>query len=86
MILCSPLKVNQRFRGASCIHLQCQRLRQARNQGEEGRIAGFLLGLFSDLADGGDMFLQKNQFIFNGLHSIVSQKLDFFIATAVRAS
>jgi hypothetical protein len=44
--------------------------------------AGFLLGLFFDPEDGGAMLLQY----ISGLHSVISQKMDLFITTAVRPS
>jgi hypothetical protein len=47
--------------------------------------AGFLLGLFFDPEDGGDMFLQ-NVLTFNGLHGVIFQKIELFINTAVRTS
>jgi hypothetical protein len=31
---CSPLKINRRFRGTYCLHLQGRRISQARNQGK----------------------------------------------------
>jgi hypothetical protein len=46
----------------------------------------FLLGLFFDPEDGGDMFPQNVYLTFNGLHGIVSQKRELFITTAVRTS
>jgi hypothetical protein len=36
IILCSPLKVNQSFRGTCCLHLHEQRISQARNQWAAG--------------------------------------------------
>jgi hypothetical protein len=39
---------------------------------------GFLLGLFFDPEDGGDMFLPKRRLIFNGLHGVISQKIVLF--------
>jgi hypothetical protein len=47
--------------------------------------AGFLLGLFFDPEDGDDVPL-KPRLIFNGLHGVISQKIVFFITTAVRTS
>jgi hypothetical protein len=48
--------------------------------------AGFLLGLFFDPEDGGNMFLQNFRFTFNGLHAAISQKIGFFLTTALRTS
>jgi hypothetical protein len=45
----------------------------------------FLLGLFFDPEDGGDMF-PKRRLTFNGLHGVISQKIVLFITTAVRTS
>jgi hypothetical protein len=42
---CSPLKVNRRFGGIHRLH--------------QGFHAGFLLGLFSEPEEGGDMFLRN---------------------------
>jgi hypothetical protein len=60
---CSPLKVNRSFGETRCLHLQERRTSQARNQHEAGGKhsllhADFLLGLFFDPEDGGDVFLQ----------------------------
>jgi hypothetical protein len=41
-----------------------------------------------DLEDGGDVFLlnAERRLIFNELHGVISQKIEPFITTAVRAS
>jgi hypothetical protein len=55
----SPLKGNQRFEGTYRLHLQDRRISRARNQLVTSFYAGFLLGLFFDSENGGDMFLRK---------------------------
>jgi hypothetical protein len=55
---CSPLKVNRRFGGTCRLHLQGRIISQARNQ-QESRSARYLLRLFFDPEDGGDMFLRN---------------------------
>jgi hypothetical protein len=45
--------------------------------------ADFLLGLFLDAEDRGDM---RFRLTFNGLHGVISQKIKLFITTAVRTS
>jgi hypothetical protein len=64
IILCNPLKANQHFGGTCHLHLQGQRLSQARNQRERKWQAelfhtDLLRGLFFDPEDGGDMFLRN---------------------------
>jgi hypothetical protein len=55
--LCGLLKVNQRFRGTYRLHLQGQRISQVRNQlCLLPASTDFLLGLFFDFEDGGNMF------------------------------
>jgi hypothetical protein len=47
--LCSPLKVNRRFGGTCRLHLQCQRISQARNQLEsswQAELCDIVLGNF----------------------------------------
>jgi hypothetical protein len=43
----------------SPFHLQGRRISHARNQSEARSNAGFLLGLFFDPEDGGDMFFRN---------------------------
>jgi hypothetical protein len=50
---CSPLRVNRRFGGTYGLHLQSRALLATFFH------AGFLLGLFFDPEDGGDMFLRN---------------------------
>jgi hypothetical protein len=44
-----------------------------------------LLGLYFDPEDGGDV-PPKSPLAFNGLHSVISQKIELFIITAVGTS
>jgi hypothetical protein len=88
---CSLLKVNQRFRGTCCLHLQGQRISQARNQCVAELC--FLPPSYWFLAC---LILQnwrwkqyiplKCQMTFNGLHSITSQKIELIITTTVRTA
>jgi hypothetical protein len=45
-----------------------------------------LLALFFDPEDGGYMFPPKRQLTFNGLHGIISQKIELFVTNVVRTS
>jgi hypothetical protein len=36
-----------------------------------------LLGLFFDPEDGGDTFFPRHRLTFNGLHGVVSQRIEF---------
>jgi hypothetical protein len=57
---CSPLKVNRRLGGIYRLHLQGPRISRARNKHESRwQAVGFLLGLFLNPEDEGDMFLRK---------------------------
>jgi hypothetical protein len=61
---CSPLKVNRRFGGTCRLHLHGLRISQAINQHKACSACyllhtGYLLGLFFDDGDGGNMFLQN---------------------------
>jgi hypothetical protein len=55
--LCSLLKVNRRFGGTYRLHLQGRRISSVVLSTSFD--AGFLLGLFFDPEDGGDMFLRN---------------------------
>jgi hypothetical protein len=78
---CNPLKADQRFGGTDRLHLQGQRISRARYQRESKCQAepGAILGLFFDPEDSGDIFLQNIGSLFNGLHSIISQKIVLFL-------
>jgi hypothetical protein len=43
-----------------------------------------LLGLFFDFENGGEVVPPKRQLTFNGLHGVISQRIELFIATSVR--
>jgi hypothetical protein len=73
---CSRLKVNRRFGGTCRLHLQGWRISRARNQ-RESRWEAELWRRFVP---------PKRRVIFNGLHGVISQKIELFIATAVRTS
>jgi hypothetical protein len=59
----SPLKVNRRYGETCCIHLQ-GRINRTRNKREIRWQAGFLLGLFFDPKDSGDMLLRNIGWLF----------------------
>jgi hypothetical protein len=72
---CGPSKVSRRLGEICHLHFQSRRISQA-------KLAAcfhsdFLLGLFFDPEDEG-MFLRNVGLIFNGLHGIISQKIEFF--------
>jgi hypothetical protein len=69
------LKINRRFRGTLRIHFQGRIICQTRNQLEVATI---------NLEDGGEIFPPKLLLTFKGLHGIISQKIQVFIATSVR--
>jgi hypothetical protein len=55
-----PRERVRNFRGTYCLHLQVQRVSQARNklkQAASSASAGFLLGSLFDPEDGGNMFI-----------------------------
>jgi hypothetical protein len=60
---CSPLKVNRRFGGTYCLHLQGQIIQAKYQREKKTRLAtyfhsGVLLVLI-DIEDGGEIFLRK---------------------------
>jgi hypothetical protein len=48
--------------------------------------ACFLLGLLFSPVYGSDIISSEHRFIFSGLHGVISQRIEHFIATAVRTS
>jgi hypothetical protein len=48
--------------------------------------AGFLLGLIFNPEDGGRYIPPKRELAFNGVHGVISQKMELFKSTAVRTS
>jgi hypothetical protein len=74
---CSQLKVNRRYRGTYSLHLQARGISRARKQVASFHV-GFLLDLFFDPEDGGDV-PPKRRLAFSGLHVIISQKLVLII-------
>jgi hypothetical protein len=59
---CSPLKVNQYFEEKFRLHPQGRRISQAKAPGIKPggkQSSDFLLGLFFDSEDGGEMFLRN---------------------------
>jgi hypothetical protein len=56
---CSPLKVNRLFGGTYRLHLHGRKISRVRNHLATCFHNGFLLGLFLDHEDGGEMFLRN---------------------------
>jgi hypothetical protein len=67
----SLLKVNRRFGGTCHLHLQGRRISQARNQRESSCLP---------------RVPPKRRLTFNGLHSVISQKIKLFITTVLITS
>jgi hypothetical protein len=76
---CSPLEVNRRFGWTCRLHLQGRRIREARSQRESMRQAEGLLGLFIQFWRWTRHVPPKRRLTFNGLHDIISQRIEFFI-------
>jgi hypothetical protein len=83
--LCSPLKVNRRFGGTYRLHLQGRRISRARNQRkirwQAALVAiyfhsGFLVGLFFDPEDGGDMFIRNGSWLSTDYKSLYPRRED----------
>jgi hypothetical protein len=83
---CSPLKVNRRFGVKYSLHLLGRRVSRVRNQRESRWQAcfhsDFLLCLFFEPEDGGDIFLETSVY-FQWTTRHLSQKIILFLATAV---
>jgi hypothetical protein len=71
---CSPLKFNRHSGGTCRLRLQGRRISRERNQRETD--SKFLLGLFFDTEDGGDMLVRKLRVTFRRLHGVISQKTE----------
>jgi hypothetical protein len=69
----SPFKVNRRFREIYCLHLQGQRIIQARNQHEAGKSACYLFHA--------DFFLATCIMLFSCLAYSSTQKMEATCAT-----
>jgi hypothetical protein len=78
---CSPLKVNLWFRRTCCLHLQCQRIGQSKNQHEASSKQSYLATCFSfSLAFFTTQKMDttcsfKTLVGFQGLHEVISQKI-----------
>jgi hypothetical protein len=86
---CSPLKLNRRFGGICCLHLQGRRISPARNQHESTWQAELSCWFHAWLIRAWrwrQHVHPKVQLTFNGLHGVISQKIELFITTAVRTS
>jgi hypothetical protein len=87
MTPCVPLKFDRCLGGIYRLHHQCLRISQGTateaNQRKQCFHAGFFLGIFFNPKDGNDMFIRNVGWIFNGLHSVISQRQ---VTTAVRIS
>jgi hypothetical protein len=80
----SPLKVNRRFRETCLLHLQGRRISRARKQREAGSkkswfLAWLILRCWQHVSP-------KRRLAFNGLHCVISQKIELFVIAAVRTS
>jgi hydrogenase maturation factor HypE len=68
----SWLKVNRLFGGICRPHIPDQRTKQTRRQNEAGSSISF------DPENGGIDVSPKRRLIFNGLHDVISQKIEVF--------
>jgi hypothetical protein len=84
----------KRFGGTFRLHLQGRRISKVRNQHEGTRKHNFdrrllnlrfLLSLLFDSEAGGFMFLRR-RLVFTGLNDVMSQNVEYFMATALRTS
>jgi hypothetical protein len=83
MMPCSLLKVKWNFWGTFCLHLQCRRIRKARLYLPPAfKLVSCLLILWPWRWRW--HVPTKCQLTFNGLHGLISQKVELFISTAVR--
>jgi hypothetical protein len=80
---CSPLKVNRRFRGTCHFQLQDRRISKARNHHEAGSKHSSCLA-YSSTMKMEPICSSESSVDFNGLHGVISQKIELFITTALR--
>jgi hypothetical protein len=79
--LSSPLKV-RRFRGICSLHLQGRRINQAKHQRETRWHAWLILRSWRWARH----VPAKRRLTFNGLHNVISRKIELFITTPVKTS
>jgi hypothetical protein len=76
---CSPLKVNQRFEGTCRLHLQGPRISRTRNQRGSNLLSRWFIARFILRPwKWRRRVSPKRRFTFNGLHGILSQKIQLF--------
>jgi hypothetical protein len=73
--------INRRFGGKFRLHLQGERINQARNRREAEPASRWFLTWFILPTW---MSPPKRRLTFDGLHDVISQKMELFITTAVR--
>jgi hypothetical protein len=87
---CSPLKVNRRFGGIYRLHFHCLKISRARNQREirwQTELSRWFLARHIFRPWRWRRYVPpKRRLTFNGLHSIMSQKMVLFITTVVSIS
>jgi hypothetical protein len=76
---CSPVKVNPRF-GGKYFHLQDRRISLLATCFHDG----FLLNLFFQLEDGGDIFLRNVCWLSTNYKGVISQKTEPFKSIAAK--
>jgi hypothetical protein len=86
IMLCDLLKVNQHSRGKCHFHLQCWRVRQARNQYEAGSRLLLLCLAYSSTMNMESMYSSEHWLTLNGILGVISQKIEILVTATVRIS